>query len=878
MKISVNSKFLAIAAIIILTVTVLMTGVSTTTAQAYDLTKQTYAYIGAVPNPVGVNQEVLLHVGITDMLGIETDGWKDLTVTVKDPQGETTTLGPYTTDATGGTGDIFTPTMVGTYELQTHFPEQTYFWSEFPVFIPEFFLKLILYQSSDSEILELEVQQDPIEYYPGHSLPTEYWTRPIDAQLREWYTIGGNWLERTINLYAPYNEYAPETSHILWTKPITTGGLSGGARGPYGMEDGDAYEGKFQDSVIINGMLFYNRYAETFTGPMTPQMGIYAVDLRTGEELWFRNNTKLDFGQTFYFDMFNYHGVFDYLWETTAVFFVGEPETWNAYDPFTGEWVYTMENVPSGPTLRGPNGEILRYIVDLENRWMALWNTTEVVLRGKTSADAGSWGRNVDGRTFDGSLGINWNVTIPADLPGTVLWGLEDRVIGSNETGYWAPNVGDRPITMWGISTAPGKEGDLLFKETWQPPLGDLGLGSSMGMAASVEDGLFTIYCKETRQVWGFDIDTGKKIWGPTESLPYMAQYNIQTHIAEGTLIVNSLYAGVVRAHDVQTGNVLWTYEVEDTQSEILWSKNWPMQTLFITDGKIYIGQTEHSPIDPKPRGAPFIALDMENGEEVFRADGMFRQTDWGGLAIIGDGIIATMDSYDQRIYAIGKGPSEITVSIQDDVIALGSNVLLKGTVMDISAGTEDSAVASRFPAGLPAVADDDMNEWMKYVYKQFPKPADAVGVPVKLEAVDPNNNYQDLGTTTSDVYGNYGFTFEPEVEGQYMIIATFYGSEAYYGSTTTTYLTVDPAPEPYPTDPGYQGPTAQEVAQNVLDNLPDDPTADDIAQEVLDQLPEYPEAPETPEYTTIDLIIIVAIVIVAALVLYTLYIVRKQK
>jgi len=633
--------------------------------------------------------------------------------------------------------------------------------------------------------------------------------------------------------------------------------------------------------VIINGMLFYNRYAETFTGPQTPQMGIYAVDLRTGEELWFRNNTKLDFGQTFYFDMFNYHGVFDYLWETTAVFFAGEPETWNAYDPFTGEWVYTMENVPSGPTLRGPNGEILRYIVDLEAGWMALWNTTEVVLHGLTSADAGSWGRNVDGRTFDGSLGINWNVTIPADLPGTVLWGLEDRVIGSNETGYWAPNVGDRPITMWGISTAPGKEGDLLFKETWQPPLGDLGLGSSMGMAASVEDGLFTIYCKETRQVWGFDIDTGKQIWGPTESLPYMAQYNIQTHIAEGTLIVNGLYAGVVRAHDIQTGNVLWTYEVEDTQSEILWSKNWPMQTLFITDGKIYIGQTEHSPIDPKPRGAPFIALDMENGEEVFRADGLFRQTDWGGLAIIGDGIIATMDSYDQRIYAIGKGPSEITVSIQDDVIALGSNVLLKGTVMDISAGTEDSAVASRFPAGLPAVADDDMNEWMKYVYKQFPKPADAVGVPVKLEAVDPNNNYQDLGTTTSDVYGNYGFTFEPEVEGQYMIIATFYGSEAYYGSTSTTYLTVDPAPEPYPTDPGYQGPTAQEVAQNVLDNLPDDPTADDIAQEVLDQLPEYPdypEAPEAPDYTNIFIGIVVAIVVVAALVVYNIYTVRKQK
>ena len=171
----------------------------------------------------------------------------------------------------------------------------------------------------------------------------------------------------------------------------------------------------------------------------------------------------------------------------------------------------------------------------------------------------------------------------------------------------------------------------------------------------------------------------------------------------------------------------------------------------------------------------------------------------------------------------------------------------------------------------------------MKYVYMQFPRPEYATGVPVKLEAIDPNGNYQDLGTATSDSSGNYGFRFEPTIEGQYMIMATFYGSKAYYGSTTITYLTVDPAPAPYPTVeippyPGYQGPTASEVAQNVLDRLPDEPTADDIAQEVLDQLPEYPEAPEAPEYTTIDLIIIVAVVIVAALVLYTLYIVRKQK
>ena len=37
---------------------------------------QTYCYLGAIPNPVGVNQQVLLHVGITDYLETAEDGWK----------------------------------------------------------------------------------------------------------------------------------------------------------------------------------------------------------------------------------------------------------------------------------------------------------------------------------------------------------------------------------------------------------------------------------------------------------------------------------------------------------------------------------------------------------------------------------------------------------------------------------------------------------------------------------------------------------------------------------------------------------------------------------------------------------------------------------
>jgi hypothetical protein len=89
------------------------------------------------------------------------------------------------------------------------------------------------------------------------------------------------------------------------------------------------------------------------------------------------------------------------------------------------------------------------------------------------------------------------------------------------------------------------------------------------------------------------------------------------------------------------------------------------------------------------------------------------------------------------------------------------------------------------------------MSEWMKYVYMQFEQPSNVNGVTVKFEAIDPNFNYQDLGTTTTDIDGNFGLMYEPEVPGQYMIIATFEGTNSFYGTYTTTYVAVDPAPTP---------------------------------------------------------------------------------
>lgn len=845
------------------------------------LTVQSYAYIGATPNPVPVNQETLLHIGITQERQNVAQGWEGLTVSVIDPEGIETTLGPYRTDATGGTGDIFRPTKIGTYKLQTHFPAQ---WGNWTGDWTGQGAANIWWLASESEVLDLVVNDEEQMYWPVTPLPTGYWSRPVDAQLREWSEISGNWLgvpwEGIMN--APYND-GPETAHILWAKPITSGGLAGGASGDHAYEEGDAYEGKFQNSVIINGVLYYNRYTTgtDWAGGIWPVQGIFAVDLRTGEELWFRNNTRLDFGQVFYWDSYNYHGVFAYLWETVAPAPFAPKSTWNAYDPFNGEFAYRMINVPDGINVYGPKGEIYRYIVDLENNELSLWNSSRVI------SNDGSWGSTAHlQQTFDATDGIEWTVPIPAGLPGSVMAvNFQDRIIGSN-LGGWAHEYiisgkVNQPVPLWSISLKPGEEGTLQYNTSWTPPPGDLNIEWE---TISFEEGVFTLWNKQLRYHWGFSVENGQQIWGPTPAQNYIDLFRGGTgHIAYGRLISVGM-SGNVYCYNVTTGQHLWTYSAIDQYNEVLWANAWSIRPTFFADGKLYLGMSEHSPVDPKPRGGPFVCIDVESGTEVFRVDGLFRQNDWGGLAVIGDSIIATLDTYDNRIYAIGRGPSATTVTASPKATIQGRSVVFEGSVMDISAGTADYDFAVRFPHGIPAISDEDMSEWMLHVYKQFPITTDVEGVDVTLRIQDPNGDFYSA-TVTSDVNGMFSHSWAPTIPGDYHVTAVFEGSKSYYSSQAMTTFTVDPTPD----SPSYNGPTAEEIAAEsasrtiaMLPPYPNVPTqeaiADDAARRTIAMLPQYPTPyppAEIPSYTTIDLAVIVLVIVGIIIGIYL--IIRKK-
>ena len=77
----------------------------------------------------------------------------------------------------------------------------------------------------------------------------------------------------------------------------------------------------------------------------------------------------------------------------------------------------------------------------------------------------------------------------------------------------------------------------------------------------------------------------------------------------------------------------------------------------------------------------------------------------------------------------------------------------------------------------------------------QKPFPSTVTGVTVTLSVLDSNINKYDIGTATTDASGAYHLWWEPEISGQYSIIATFAGSNSYGSSYAQTAMGVVDAP-----------------------------------------------------------------------------------
>ncbi|MCW4019413.1 MAG: PQQ-binding-like beta-propeller repeat protein [Candidatus Bathyarchaeota archaeon] len=801
LKIQRKQKVFAIALFLLLAISAFTVLIPVADAHTPAWNIPTYAYLSLSPNPVGVNQQTTLVFWLNQVpptaAGYAGDRWV-FTVEVTKPDGAKETLGTFTSDPVGGGYALYTPDQTGTYTFTLEFPGQIMtgdtgtgilntkdMSGNTTPYLNDTYL-------SSNATATLTVQQDQISYLPSTPLPTEYWTRPINGQNTQWTKIASNWLSgnQIVGRVQP-DGIAPNTPHVLWSKPYVFGGVVGGeTTSPINgvtFYDGTSYECRFLNPIIINGRLYYEL-------PLSDQPlggGYVCVDLRTGEELWTQNITGITFGQLFDYESQNQHGVIPngYLWRSAG-------STWEAYDPLTGKWLFTLTNVPStGTTVYGPNGEILKYILNADGKWLALWNNTAAhELTGSTdptdytSTNYYQW-RPV-GKTVDASNAYSWNVTIPWLPAGaTILSATGDTLLGMN--GSFPTIGGWEPYTMWAMSLEPTSLGSLLWMQTYQPPAGNVSLRFAR---VDLETRIFTLWDKEDRQSLGYSLDDGNLLWTTQSETPWN-YYNsggfgsmLPTVLAYGKLY-SSGYGGDLYCYDQKDGSLLWHY-FANSGLETPYG-GYPLIIVTVADGKIYLTTSEHSTGAPYWKGAKLRCINATDGTEIWAvgSPGDSQPTTAGDA--IADGYLVAIDCYSNQLYCYGRGPTETTVTAPNMGVPLGNSVLIQGRITDTAAGTNQNEQAKRFPHGVPAVSDNYMGAWMEYVYMQKPKPTDTVGVPVHLTATDPNGNYQDIGYATSNALGNYAIDWTPPVPGIYTVTATFEGSESYYRSEAGTSFVV---------------------------------------------------------------------------------------
>ncbi len=811
-----NRKIFVSMLLLVLTVAVPLAALPIVSAHTPPINIPTYSYVEAFPNPIGVGQSLNVFAWLDKFpptaSGEYGDRWHNMTITVGKPDGTTDTLGPYSSDPVGTIFAIYTPTMVGAYTFQFNFPGQTLVGENPPPggwgIVAAFgALDLIgdYFMPSTSPKSTVTVQQQAIPTEVITPLPTGYWKRPIADSIVGWQSIAGNWLADGSG--NPYTT-GPETAHILWTKPITFGGVATGKNND-AYYTGLSYEGYFAPPIIISGVLYYNT-------PTPPMYGFHAVDLRSGEELWFKNGTgpsqvggffinqfypQLTFGQLLSYNSPNQHGYIPYLWSSYTVPtdnpFVSITN-WAMYDAFTGNYICTVANVPAGAAGFGasnqvtdPNdGSILMYIPDLTTGTIAVWNLTQAIQNSFPSnsglANNGYWmWRPTLNGVINASNGFTKNVTLSnKNLPPFAANQGIDRQNGIMlySTGMATLGMGTFPtspsFTTFAISIKPDTLGQVLWVKDNPWPQGNVTLSVS-----AVGGGFFGVFLKETMQWIGFNLLTGEKLWGPSASETPLHMYGVTAQVYNSKLYSgDSIGAGgAVYCYDTQTGNLVWSKESESMGNEGYWPRV-PVSIGSIADNKLYLYSDEHSPGPTLEPGFRLKCWDANTGDELWSIP-FFASVGLGSGMPVADGFLVSLNAFDNQIYCFGKGQTATMVTANPASATSGSAVLIQGAVTDQSPGAKDT----------PAIADANMNEWMEYLYQQAPKP-NANGVQVQLTATDSSGTSTSIGTATSDSMGVFKMSWTPPSNGVYTITASFAGSKSYYPSATETGIVVSAA------------------------------------------------------------------------------------
>jgi hypothetical protein len=223
-----------------------------------------------------------------------------------------------------------------------------------------------------------------------------------------------------------------------------------------------------------------------------------------------------------------------------------------------------------------------------------------------------------------------------------------------------------------------------------------------------------------------------------------------------------------------------------------------------IANGVVYLATDEHTITNPIYKGATLEAINATTGQEIVGTILSAYPSEWaysGSAFVVADGYLTFFNGYDGQIYSLGRGPSATTVSAPSVGVTTATPIMITGTVMDTSAGTQQSEQKADFPHGVPVCSDASMKDWMGYVYQQQAEPTNFTGVPVPISVLDSNGNHYVIGTARTDESGTYSLTWTPDIPGNFTVYANFAGTNGYWPSSAEAHFYAGtPPPTPAPT------------------------------------------------------------------------------
>ncbi|HLN46494.1 MAG TPA: PQQ-binding-like beta-propeller repeat protein [Candidatus Sulfotelmatobacter sp.] len=759
-----TKKMAVVTAIILLTTSINL--IATIPSANAELQIITTAYMSVRPNPIGLGQTILVNVWLVPAIHVSRTQTGYM-VTFTKPDGTKDVVGPlnaYPGDSTAWFE--YAVDQIGTWKVKFDYPGKHFPSANVSVAAVGLSGTIIIddayYLPSSTNEQTFAVQEAPVMSWPMSPLPTDYWTRPVSPENREWAPIlgdypwtglggGTNWPAETNKYasnygYTPYVQ-APSTAHIAWKRQGSISGIIGSDQGFVSMTGGGG-----TPNIIYQGRAFQS-YTKPGTGT-TAQSYWMCYDIRTGELYWERPLVTGESAPT----------VIEYSGTSASLLYIGNSRLIK-YNPYTGA---ISGNYSISPLTTGTyyvNGYCLT-VQDLGAskapnqyrliNWTTLGSSTNFTTRIMSNISFPlSRYRQAD---YEAGMSM-FSAFEPTPLGAWYGWNMSGQSLTTGQT-------------LW--NTVISGDSDSMYSPT----------------CTVVDHGKIAI-CDMNRYWSCYDLASGKLLWRSEKAdYPWGFGWAYAVESAYG-LLYGQGYAGVF-AYDWDTGKIVWQfkaptpYEYEtpyvDANGTGAYSFN---GGALIADGKLYTYNTEHTPTQPITRGWRLFCINATTGEGIWNITGSM------SAGAIADGYLAASNTYDGYMYVFGKGKSATTVTAPDVSVPLGTALTIKGAVLDQSPSQPNT----------PCVSKDSMTTQMEYLHMQHPidgidHKAQMTGVPVTLTAVDSKGEVTPIGTTiTNAYYGTFSYEWTPSKQDKYTITTSFAGDDSYSSSGAATAVIVAPAP-----------------------------------------------------------------------------------